>query len=233
MLTAAFFLGLISSLHCIGMCGPIAMMLPVSQRNPERKAVQIIIYHLGRIVSYSIIGLLFGILGRGFYMAGIQQQLSIFAGVAMIVIIALPANVFARYNFSRPLYQLISKLKSLLGKQFSKSSLKSIFSIGILNGLLPCAMVYAAVFGALAMPTILFSVLFMAVFGAGTVPLMSGVVYLQQLFPMTVRNRIQKMIPIAITCLGVLFIIRGLGIGIPYLSPGTMNLFVQAQPNCH
>jgi len=233
MLTAAFLLGLVSSLHCIGMCGPIAMMLPVAKNNPEKKALQIITYHFGRIVSYSLIGLLFGVIGRGFYMAGIQQQLSIFAGVAMIVTILLPANIFARYNFSRPLYRLISELKAMLGKQFAKSSFRSVFFIGIFNGLLPCGMVYAAVFGALAMPNIFGSVMFMILFGAGTIPLMSGVVYLQRFFSLTVRNRIQKVIPIAVTCLGILFIIRGLGIGIPYLSPGAMNLFVQANPNCH
>jgi sulfite exporter TauE/SafE len=233
MLYAALLLGLLSSLHCIGMCGPIAMMLPVAHNNPEKKALQIITYHIGRIFSYSMIGLFFGIIGRGFYLAGIQQQLSIFAGVAMIIMILLPVNVFARYNFSKPIFQLISHLKSRLGKQFAKASFKSIFSIGLLNGLLPCGMVYAAVFGALAMPKLYLSVSYMMLFGVGTVPLMSGVVYLQKLFPLPVRNKIQKVIPIAVVCLGTLFILRGMGLDIPYISPSTTNLFVQAQPNCH
>ena len=233
MLYAAFLLGLISSLHCIGMCGPIAMMLPVSHNSPEKKALQIISYHLGRILSYSIIGLLFGIIGRGLYLAGIQQWLSVFAGILMISMILLPTNVLAKHNFSKPVFRLISKLKNQLGKQFSKSSFSSIFSIGILNGLLPCGMVYAAVFGALVMPKLYLSVAYMMLFGIGTVPLMSGVVYLQRMFTLPIRNKIQKIIPIAVGCIGVLFILRGLGLGIPYISPSEVSLFVKAIPNCH
>lgn len=233
MLYAALLLGLISSLHCVGMCGPIAMMLPVAQSNPEKKALQILTYHLGRIFSYASIGLLFGTIGRGFYLAGIQQYLSLLAGIMMIAVIMLPVNIFSRYNFSKPAFQLISKLKGRLGKQFAKASFKSLFTIGMLNGLLPCGMVYAAVFGALAMPGIYFSVAYMVLFGIGTVPLMSSVVYLQKLFTLQVRNRIQKIIPIAVVCLGILFILRGLGLGIPYISPSGLDLFVKAAPNCH
>lgn len=232
MLTAAFLLGLISSLHCIGMCGPIAMMLPVPQRNPERKALLLIAYHLGRISSYAAIGLLLGTVSRGFYLAGIQQQLSIFSGIAMIVMVAIPTSLFGQYNFSKPIFRWISQLKSLLGKQFGKGTLGSVFMIGILNGLLPCGMVYAALFGALAMPKLHLSVLYMVVFGLGTVPLMSGVVYLQNLLVLPVRNKIQKIIPYAVACIGILFIIRGLGLDIPYLSPSDVNLAVKAMPNC-
>lgn len=232
MLPAAFLLGLISSLHCIGMCGPIAMMLPVPRQNPEKKALFILTYHLGRIASYAFIGLLFGAFGRGFYLAGMQQQLSIFAGIAMVVMVLVPSNIFARYNFSKPLFRWIGQLKSVLGKQFSKGTYSSVFTIGILNGLLPCGMVYAAVFGALAMPKLYLSVLFMVIFGLGTVPLMSGVVYLQNLLALPLRNKIQKIIPYAVACIGILFIFRGLGLGIPYLSPADVSLTVKAMPNC-
>lgn len=233
MLYAAFLLGLISSLHCIGMCGPIAMVLPVSQRNPEKKALQVITYHLGRIISYSLLGLFFGIVGRGFYLAGLQQWLSIFAGTLMIFMVIVPTRLFAMYNFSKPAFRLISKLKDKLGRQFSKSSFKSIFSIGLLNGLLPCGMVYAAVFGALAMPKLYLSVAYMALFGMGTMPLMSGVVYLQPLVTQPVQNKLQKIIPVGVACIGLLFIVRGLGLDIPFVSPNTTSLFVMEQPDCH
>lgn len=233
MIYAALLLGLISSLHCIGMCGPIAMMLPVSRNNPEKRALQIITYHLGRILSYTMIGLLFGIVGRGFYLAGLQQSLSISAGILMVIMVLMPTKLFAKYNFSKPAFRLISKLKNKLGQQFSKSSFKSIFSIGLLNGLLPCGMVYAAVFGALTMPKLYLSATYMALFGLGTMPLMSGVVYLQRFFTLGIRNKIQKLIPIAVACIGILFIARGLGLDIPYVSPNAASLFVKAQPDCH
>lgn len=232
MLFSAFVLGLISSLHCIGMCGPIAVMLPLDHKNPNRKVLQIITYHLGRIFTYSTIGLLFGLIGTGFYLAGLQQQLSIFAGVAIILLVIIPEKKLAKYNFSKPLYRLIASIKSTLGKQFRKSSYQSLATIGMLNGLLPCGMVYAAVFGALAMQQIGWSITYMALFGLGTVPLMTSVIYLQRFTTIPIRAKIQKIIPYAMACIGILFIMRGLGLGIPYISPDNASLFVKAMPNC-
>lgn len=233
MLYSAIFLGLISSLHCIGMCGPIALMLPFSRSNPQKKALQLLTYHSGRIFTYAMIGLIFGLIGRGLYFSGFQQKLSIFAGLSIIAITLIPEKTFARYNFSKPVFKFISRIKSTLGKQLQKQSFSAIFSIGALNGLLPCGMVYAALFGALAMQNISFGSLYMALFGVGTIPLMSGVVYTQQLVTMPVRNKIRKMIPVAMVVIGILFVLRGLGLGIPYVSPSEVSLFVQAHPNCH
>jgi sulfite exporter TauE/SafE len=233
MLYSAFILGLISSLHCVGMCGPIAMMLPVDRTNEAKKVTQIITYHLGRLTAYSTIGLIFGLLGRGFFLSGMQQKTSVFIGIAMILIVLIPEKVFARYNFSKPVYRVISNIKSTLGSQFKKKSYKSLFIIGLLNGFLPCGMVYVALFGAIAMQSASFGVLYMVLYGLGTIPLMTIVVYIHSLLKLTFRNKIQKAIPYVAILIGVLFILRGLGLGIPYLSPSTMSLFVQGTPNCH
>lgn len=233
MLYTAFIFGLISSFHCIGMCGPIAMMLPVDRDNQAKKVTQIITYHLGRLTAYASIGLVFGLLGRGLFLAGMQQILSLFIGVAMILVILIPERVLARYNFSKPVFVLISKVKSTLGKQFKNKSYKSLFTIGLLNGFLPCGMVYVALFGAIAMQNEVLGVFYMVLFGLGTVPMMSSVVYLQSFLTVSVRNKIQKAIPYVAVTMGILFILRGLGLGIPYVSPSDMSLFVQATPNCH
>lgn len=233
MLYSALILGIISSFHCIGMCGPIAMMLPVDHRNEAKKVTQIVIYHLGRLTAYASIGLIFGLLGKGFFLAGIQQKMSIFIGVAMIIVALIPENVLAKYNFSKPVYKIISKIKSNLGNQFKNKSYKSLFIIGLLNGFLPCGMVYAALFGAIAMQSAGFGMFYMILFGLGTVPLMTVVVYINSLMKLPFRNKIQKAIPYAAVIIGVLFILRGLGLGIPYVSPSNMNLFVQTAPNCH
>jgi sulfite exporter TauE/SafE len=233
MLYSAFILGLISSLHCIGMCGPIAMMLPIDRNNETKRAIQIITYQLGRLSAYAVIGLIFGLLGRGFFLAGIQQKISIFIGIAMILIAVIPEKTFAKYNFSKPVYKTISRVKSSLGNQFRNKSYKSIFTIGLLNGFLPCGMVYAALFGAIAMQSASLGTLYMLLFGLGTVPLMTIVVYINSLIKLPFRNKIQKVIPYAAVIIGVLFILRGLGLGIPYISPSNMSLFVQAAPNCH
>lgn len=233
MLYTAFLFGLISSFHCIGMCGPIAMMLPVERNNPEKKVIQICTYHLGRLTAYGSIGLLFGLLGKGLFLAGMQQHLSIFIGIVMILVILIPEKVFAKYNFSKPVYRLISKIKQNLGSHFKNKSFKSLFIIGLLNGFLPCGMVYVALFGAIAMQSAGFGVLYMLLFGLGTVPLMSLVVYVNSFLTVPIRNRIQKVIPYVGIIIGILFILRGLGLGIPYVSPSNMSLFVQEKANCH
>lgn len=233
MLYTAFIFGLISSFHCIGMCGPIAMMLPVDRNNPTKKASQILTYHIGRLTAYGTIGLVFGLVGKGFFMAGIQQNLSVFIGVAMITVILVPERIFAKYNFSKPIFKLISKIKSTLGSQFKNKSYKSLFTIGLLNGFLPCGMVYVALFGAIAMQSEGLGVLYMVLFGLGTVPMMSSVIYINSFLTIPMRNKIQKIIPYVAVLIGLLFILRGLGLGIPYVSPSNMSLFVQETPNCH
>ena len=233
MLYTAFFFGLISSFHCIGMCGPIAMMLPVDRNNPTKKVTQIFTYHIGRLTAYGTIGLIFGLVGKGFFMAGIQQNLSIFIGAAMIAVILIPEKTFAKYNFSKPVFVLISKLKATLGSQFRNKSYKSLFTIGLLNGFLPCGMVYVALFGAIAMQNAGFGVLYMVLFGLGTVPMMSSVIYINSYLTLPIRNKIQRVIPYVAVLIGVLFILRGLGLGIPYVSPSNTSLFIQATPHCN
>jgi hypothetical protein len=215
------------------MCGPIAMMLPVDRNNQAKKVTQIITYHAGRLTAYGSIGFVFGLVGKGFFLAGIQQNLSIFIGLAMIIIVLTPENIFAKYNFSKPAFQLISKIKTALGIQFRNKSYKSLFTIGLLNGLLPCGMVYVALFGAIAMQSESLGVLYMILFGLGTVPMMSSAVYINLYLTVPIRNKIQKIIPYAAVLIGCLFILRGLGFGIPYISPSSMSLFVQENPICH
>lgn len=233
MLYTAFIFGLISSFHCIGMCGPIAMMLPVDRQDETKKATQIITYHLGRLTAYASIGFIFGLLGKGLFIAGMQQKISIFIGILMILIVLIPEKTFSKYNFSKPVYKILSNIKLALGNHFRNKSYKSFFTIGLLNGFLPCGMVYVALFGAIAMQSASLGVLYMLLFGLGTVPLMTAVVYLNSMLQLPFRNTIQKAIPYVAVIIGILFILRGLGLGIPYVSPSSMSLFVQGNPNCH
>lgn len=233
MLYTALIFGLISSFHCVGMCGPIAMMLPVDRTNEAKKVLQILTYHVGKLTAYGALGLVFGLLGKSFYVAGWQQQMSIILGILMITVAIVPEKVFARYNFSKPVYKIISNVKSNLGKQFKSKSYSSLFTIGLLNGFLPCGMVYVAIFGAIAMQSVSFGVLYMLLFGVGTIPMLTVVVYVSQFLSFSFRNTLQKVIPIVAIAIGMLFIIRGLGLDIPYVSPSNLSLFVQAEANCH
>ena len=92
MILSALLFGLFGSFHCVGMCGPIAFMLPIDRSNRLCGIIQTILYHLGRIFSYALIGMLFGLLGKGFYFFGFQQQVSIIVGIIMILSIAVSST---------------------------------------------------------------------------------------------------------------------------------------------
>ncbi|MFL0353644.1 sulfite exporter TauE/SafE family protein [Xanthomarina sp. GH4-25] len=232
MLWSALLLGLLGSFHCVGMCGPIAFMLPVDRSHSLRKVVQIFTYHFGRLLAYSLIGLVFGLVGKGLYLFGIQQQLSIAIGVLMIVVVLIPTRIFNKYNFSKPIYKLISKVKSALGQAMKKKSADTFLTIGFLNGFLPCGLVYMAVFGSLASASALQGSLYMFLFGLGTIPLMTSAIYLGKFLNATIKQRIQKAIPVFVVIIGLLFIIRGLGLGIPYLSPAPVVEMVKGDMDC-
>ncbi|MEW4924808.1 sulfite exporter TauE/SafE family protein [Algibacter sp. 2305UL17-15] len=233
MLFSAFILGLLGSFHCVGMCGPIAFMLPVNRNNSVKKVLQIAIYHFGRLLAYSIIGLIFGLIGKSLYIFGYQQQLSIIIGILMILVVLIPQKTFNKYNFSKPVYKLISKVKSALGAAMKKKTMDTFLTIGFLNGFLPCGLVYMALFAAIASGNALNGSLYMAVFGLGTIPLMTTAIYFSQFLKGTARQKIQKAIPVFVIIIGTLFILRGLGLGIPYLSPAPVFELVSGGVDCH
>ena len=233
MLISALILGLLGSFHCIGMCGPIAFILPLDRTNSTKKVVQIILYHVGRLLAYSIIGFIFGLLGKGLYIFGLQQQLSILIGIIMIIAVLIPYNTFNKYNFSKPLFRFISKIKSALGKELKKKSPDTFLTIGFLNGFLPCGLVYMAVFAAIATGSMTEGVVYMFVFGLGTIPLMTVAIYVSRFLSSKIRNYIQKLIPVFVVIIGLLFILRGLGLGIPYISPAPAVETASGEIECH
>ena len=233
MWTAALLFGLLGSFHCIGMCGPIAFLLPVDRKNSWTKWMQISLYHIGRLFAYSIIGLLFGLLGKSLSIFGWQQQLSIGVGLLMILIVVLPKKLVNKYLIFKPIYRVISKLKSELGTALHKKSPDTFFTIGFLNGFLPCGLVYLAVFAAIASGNALEGGLYMVLFGLGTIPLMTTAIYFGNLLTAAIKRRIRKSIPVFVLVFGLLFILRGLGLGIPYVSPKSISAKVEAKYYCH
>ncbi len=219
MLFPAFLLGLISSFHCVGMCGPLAMALPVQHFSAAQKSVSIFLYHAGRIVTYTFLGVFFGILGRHIFIAGFQQWGSIILGSIVLIIVLFQKVV--KTSYTPPFVQSYTDaLHRIIRYLWGKHSTLSSFLLGMTNGLLPCGMVYFALAGALSSTTIVGSLLFMILFGAGTLPLMfsvhfAGTTYLSLSF----RNKTRKLVPFFIASMGVLLILRGLNLGIPYISP--------------
>ena len=232
MLISAIALGLMGSLHCVGMCGPIAFMLPVDRTNNFKKFFQILVYHFGRLLAYGLIGLVFGLLGKGLYVFGMQQKLSIIIGVLMIVLVLIPYKTIGKYNLSKPVFRIISKLKSRLGQELKKKTADTFLTIGFLNGFLPCGLVYMALFGAIAMGSAVEGSLYMVLFGLGTIPLMTTAIYVSGFLKSSAKRRIQQLIPVFVVVIGVLFILRGMGLGIPYISPKPVTEMISSTMEC-
>lgn len=231
MLVTALLFGLFGSLHCVGMCGPIALILPVDRQNKTRQFFQVISYHVGRLLTYTIIGLLFGTLGKTFNLLGFQQYISIFSGALMILIILFPKLVH-QFGISKKLSGLVFNVKNKLGSELKKKDNNTFFTIGFLNGFLPCGLVYMAVLGALTTTHFLEGSLYMFVFGLGTIPLMTLVTYAPNLNLFGKSLNFKKLIPVLVVFMGILFVVRGLGLGIPFLSPTPSLEMVSAGAMC-
>ena len=162
-----------------------------------------------------------------------QQRLSIIIGVIMIAVILIPYKTFSRYNFSKPIYSLLSKVKSSLGKELQRKSPDTFLTIGLLNGLLPCGLVYMALFGSIATASPWLGALFMVLFGVGTIPLMTSAVYFGSMLKGSAKKSVQRLIPVFVILIGLLFILRGLGLGIPYISPEPVMEVVSSTLDCH
>lgn len=212
---SAFILGLMGSFHCIGMCGPIAMAIPGGKTNT--KTLNLLLYNSGRIITYSIIGLLFGIIGKGIFIAGLQQILSIVVGV-FILIYLLINHISGKNKFERITFVHL-QIKKYFAKLFSIKSHGSAFGIGLVNGFLPCGLVYVALAGAVAMADPLQGSIYMSLFGLGTVPVMAGINIAKNKISVSFRSKIKNLIPYAVALMALLFIVRGLNLGIPALSP--------------
>ena len=217
MIWSAFIIGVLGSLHCLGMCGPIALALSVTPG--KNRYVAIILYNIGRIITYGFFGLLFGSFGSLFIMAGLQQFLSITAGVSLLFLVMLSLVGNSNSVTIEPLNKIMSSLKITLGYYLKKRFFSSFFIIGLLNGLLPCGLVYMAVIGAIATGSALSGSYYMMLFGLGTVPAMFLIGVFKIFIPILWRLKLLKILPVTISLVGVMLIVRGLNIGIPYLSP--------------
>ena len=221
---AALATGLIGSLHCIGMCGPIAVALPLGTKSWGFKSLGTISYNIGRTITYGVLGALFGLLGQGIQLAGLQQWASILIGVVMIVSVIFPAVFRSRFNPDRIFTGYAARLIGKFRQLFRRSTLSNLFLIGLLNGLLPCGLVYVAIAGAIAMNTVAGGTIYMLIFGLGTIPVMMAISLAGNLVGTGIRRKLKGTVSVFIVILGILFVLRGLSLGIPYISPKTKML---------
>lgn len=220
----ALFLGFAGSLHCLAMCGPIGFALPISRS--KNKVLSIINYHLARLFSYGLLGGVIGLIGGGFAIAGVQQSLSIILGI-LLSLIGLQKLFNIRKWKSQMMTVLLNKIHQKIVFSFHRNRTKSFLLMGMINGFLPCGLVYVALSGALVMGHPLTGALYMFFFGMGTLPMMLSIFLIHARKKKKVNLQIGKLIPIITLLFGVWMLVRGLGLSIPYLSPDTKQLEVR------
>ncbi len=215
----AFLTGLLGSFHCAGMCGPIALATPTVGYTSLQKAWAKLLYNIGRVITYALLGAILGSFGFGLKLAGLQQSISIAAGLVIILSVLLTSSKLSQFSLN-PLRYLKG---GLISKLFRNKTYFALFAIGLLNGLLPCGFVYIGLIGAVATQNTTEGALFMMMFGVGTLPMMYLVSLIGQFLSLKVRGSVNKLTPIFAVLIGCLFILRGLGLGIPYVSPKINN----------
>jgi len=231
---SAFVIGLFGSLHCIGMCGPIAIALPVPNTSNLSFIIGRFLYNIGRVLTYSFLGAIFGLLGSRFVIAGFQQGISIALGVIILLVVLMPSK-YKKIVTQHPLIlKLSSPLKESIGVLFKKGTFSSMFLIGILNGLLPCGLVYVALAGAIASGDAISGAAVMILFGLGTVPAMFTTTIFGKFINIGLRRKLNKLIPVFAIVLALIFILRGMALGIPYLSPKiSVQVVNDSNLDCH
>ncbi len=219
ILIAGFTLGFAGSLHCVGMCGPLSLALPTWHLRGPAKFLSLLLYQFGRIITYAVLGLIFGLAGRGIYIAGIQQWFSVILGLLVLLMAAMyfVQQGHLHLPFLNRFYLWVSRL---IGKVIKTNpGFSGFLLLGMANGLLPCGMVYIALAATLSFYKVYHAIGFMALFGAGTLPAMMLVGYGGQVINPALKQLFRKSIPFFITATGLILILRGLNLGIAFISP--------------
>lgn len=236
MIWTAFTIGLLGSLHCVGMCGPIALALPYGQSQKEQPSKwsrlwKVLLYNFGRITTYVVLGAFIGLVSQGLLMAEIQRWVSVGLGVFLIVIAIFAINIESKLLRASWISRFYLYLKMQLQGFMRNSRAASFYKVGLLNGFLPCGLVYMAILGALTAGNFTDSIMYMVLFGLGTMPLMAATALLGQVMSLKVRRSLQRVYPVFMIGFAALLIMRGLNLEIPL----TLDVFLMTKeiPTCH
>lgn len=216
-LLSGLIMGLLGSLHCIGMCGPIALSLPMRDESKVSFFTSRLLYNLGRVLTYMILGIIFGYLGQGLRIISSQQIIAIVFGVILLLFFITPAKYKQLMSNFPPIAKIKNIYTNFFGRVLRYSGNTGMFVIGVVNGFIPCGFVYLAIAAAVAFGSVTEAVIFMGFFGLGTIPSLFVVSSLPQLLKNKFNYR--KLVPVFSVILAILFILRGMDLGIPFISP--------------
>lgn len=228
MIWTAFVLGILGSIHCVGMCGPIALAVPTI---PGKKRLSVSTYLLGKSFTYATLGAVFGLMGLGLSMNGFQSQLSIFTGLFILAFLILP-------KFQKFINRLIplgfqSSIQRGIAKRIKIGSFTGLFSMGVLNGFLPCGLIYIAVAAAMETGFIETAALYMFIFGMGTSVVLWIATLSRDWFIQWNPALFKKTVPYFTFALGLLFIVRGILFQLPSDTDGLAFTILKTITLCH
>lgn len=210
---SALAIGFFGSFHCIGMCGPIALALPGKNDSTISLIGGRLLYNFGRVITYTFLGVIFGLIGHSIALAGLQQSISILLGILILVGALFQFKSLEGWKQKTGINSLFNRLEKLMLSQFKKGGTITLFTIGLLNGLLPCGFVYVGLAGSVTTGSILQGTLFMALFGLGTIPAMLMMSLAPGFVSIEWRQRINKFIPYLAAAFGIYLIYRGIIVG--------------------
>lgn len=211
----AITMGLMSSFHCIGMCGPIALALPVKKGSRLLQFSALVFYNTGRAFTYGILGATIGLVGSSIAWIGYFRFISIFAGILMLFYVLWPSWLDTYLHPPKIWQKLIQSVRKKMASALQSRKLYSWLILGVLNGLLPCGMVYLALVSSIATGSVTDGGIFMLIFGIGTFPVMMAVGFFKSLFTPPLRSRIRKLTPFVIAAAGIWLVARGIFIQYP------------------
>lgn len=224
----AFFMGLFGSIHCAVMCGPLLLAIQGSQELTWKIALNKLFYQVGRILTYGIFGIVLGLVGKIASIQGWQMGLSLFTGIILLIIGLVQLFKIKNEGFIKLQMRFVQPIAKIMGRWLYKPG--GSFFAGVLNGILPCGMLYMAAAAAMNTSSSLTSFYFMIMFGLGTLPLLLVFSFLGNFIRTYFKMNFSKWLPFLYILMGIWFLLRGANLDIPYLSP---LLHVDGAINCH
>lgn len=213
-----FVMGLASNLHCLGMCGPIALATPVNRSSWWTILVDLIKYHSGRIAIYTVMGIFAGLIGASIRFLNWLQWISIASGV--LIILFAWGKFFAKIPLGAKIQAwFFPKLQRVRKYALESKSPFRLILLGMVNGLLPCGVVYIALGNAVIADSYFGSAMAMLAFGVGTLPILLAIGFLGGKIGNIFKERWKNLVPVLLTIVGSVIILRGMNLGIPYISP--------------
>lgn len=210
-----FLIGLLGSMHCIGMCGGFVAMYSLKKPMTQPSLPYHVLYNLGRIATYSFLGGVLGYLGSFAAYAGehrgIPGAVLLIAGIFMALMGLNIAGVLGRKGlFEESGITGTSVFRSALHRILALDSVWGAFLLGLLLGFLPCGLLYPILMSAAASGGFASGMIIMAVFGLSTLPALTGLGFLVTRLQPHIKRTLYRVAAVFIILLGLRMFLRGL-----------------------